>query len=817
MKNRILILAAALAALAGCQKKYELNPDFSLPTELDSPAAVALDVTSTDRIVLSWTGGGAADGGIVLYEVLFDKQGGDFSAPVDVRPSDQGAKPQLTLSHAELNAIARKAGIPAGGSGNLLWTVRGTKGGQTKTYGDYRTISVTRGEGIDNIPAHLFIAGTAATEAGQAFRTAKEGEYVIVTRLGAGNLYFTSEADGGDRFYASADGKIAMGDGAYELAAAPSTGLARLTADFNALSFKMEEIAETVNAFWNINGTDFMELSYVGKGTFEGIGEVMLNEESWGIEERYGFRVEVDGAMHRWGSHFANSEVCLPNGKDDFWYVYDQGAETSQWDYLWKMDHAMDQKNVKITLWTNKEDAFTHSVESAGDIVYEQPSTTPEQLFLKGAAAELDGQPFRKVGDKFIAYARLKSGALSFPDENGVKYFIEADKGLYIGPKKSLEVTASTGVTRVTVDFAAKKVSFEEVSASIDLVWGWTQQTAITLNYQGAGKFVGEGHLTFPGANDGRTWDEERYYFYLTVDGAEKCWGRLDGVDDQARPDGGQSADYFHIGEFDRDQWSHLWKMASALSDSDASVTIDTNDGGAITHSFVKQSADPFPPATAPSELKLSGTAAESEGQAFRLKEDGVFVIYTKLKDGKLCFKGDGKTYFWDATGLLQGSGTADVSASTGEATRITVDFKRNSVTLESVDKVRIIWSATYADIITLSYAGSGEWTGTGGPIRFLHPGEPQTPSWCSWIEERYYFTVTLDGSESTCIGRLDSVDGENRPDGGQSADFFDCTEFAWEQWSHCWKMASAMDDSSISVTLSTCKEGVMTHSITKI
>ena len=127
--KRIIPILTALLALVGCQKHYEFNTDFAMPESVDCPASVVLDVTSSQTVVFSWTGGKAADGGLVLYDVLFDKAGGNFSNPVDIRKSDQGALSQLTLSHAELNTIARKAGIKPNESGSLIWTVRGSKGG----------------------------------------------------------------------------------------------------------------------------------------------------------------------------------------------------------------------------------------------------------------------------------------------------------------------------------------------------------------------------------------------------------------------------------------------------------------------------------------------------------------------------------------------------------------------------------------------------------------------------------------------------------------------------------------------------------------
>lgn len=97
--------------MVSCQEDYELNTDFAVPTELSSPASIQLNVSSPTPVVLSWSGGGAADGGIVLYEVLFDKADGDFSKPLATVKSDLGAATSLSITHAAINTIARNAGI----------------------------------------------------------------------------------------------------------------------------------------------------------------------------------------------------------------------------------------------------------------------------------------------------------------------------------------------------------------------------------------------------------------------------------------------------------------------------------------------------------------------------------------------------------------------------------------------------------------------------------------------------------------------------------------------------------------------------------
>ena len=830
MKKIITILSAMLAVATACQKHYELNTDFAMPTSLSSPSSVTLDVTSSSTVQLAWTGGGAADGGIVLYEVLFDKAGGNFSEPLTVMPSDLGAGQTLTLTHAALNTIARKAGVAPNQTGSFIWTVRGSKGGVSKTYDGYETLSVTRGEGIDNMPERLFVAGSAAKEAGQEFRVVEEGLYSIVTRLGAGSLRFTSEKGGGLVFHASEAGKLVEGEGDYSVAEAPATGLARITVNFNTLSLKIESVEAQLHAAWEATGVDFAVLEYEGDGVFSGEGEAVFygpgrdGTPSWcsWVEERYSFFVEIDGVQKRWGSGFGGNSFT-PDGTDSFYYIYE--FDKVDWDALWKMDHALDLKNVRVTVWTNKDNQFTHMVEEAGPIVYDQPTAAPAELFLTGAAAEVDGQAFRKDGDKFIAYAKLNAGALSFVDGDGVKYFIQNENDLYIG-KRSYDVTASEGVTRITVDFSTNKVTFDEIGTDVRMIWGCNYDTVIALSYQGGGKFAGEGRVVFVDASRPESnppswlgWTEERYYFIATVNGTEVCWGRLDGEDAENRPDGEVSETFYDIGEFEWSQWDHLWKMGSIFDNSNVSAVIDTNDEGHFRHSFTKQSEDPFPPTVAPSELTLSGSGAEVEGQAFRKVADGEFVIFARLQEGTLSFRGDGKNYFFDAEkGLLQGDGAGTAAATAeGAVTKLSVNFKDLTVKAESIDKVRMIWGCCFGDIVPMTYEGAGVWGGS-GKAEFVQPGDPRC-TWLSWVEERYYFVVTIDGEERLCWGRLDGVDGEYRPDDERftaGENFYDCGEFGWSQWDHLWKMAGEMDGSDIEVKLFTNKDGVMTHTITK-
>ena len=99
MKKTIWIFTLVLMVMS-CSKEYEFSADFTVPTALVSADSVTINLASTDNIVLSWTGGAAAQG-YTTYEVLFDKAGGDFSKPVYRTFSDLGVQPKFTLNNAD--------------------------------------------------------------------------------------------------------------------------------------------------------------------------------------------------------------------------------------------------------------------------------------------------------------------------------------------------------------------------------------------------------------------------------------------------------------------------------------------------------------------------------------------------------------------------------------------------------------------------------------------------------------------------------------------------------------------------------------------
>lgn len=370
--KKILLIGSVLLAMMSCQEDYELNAGFTVPVELDSPAEIQLDVTSPIPVVLSWSGGGAADGGIVLYEVLFDKADGDFSNPLATMKSDQGAMPSLSVTHATINTIARNAGIRPEATGDIKWTVNASKGGVVKRADKVATITVTRGEGIDNIPTELYLYGSAAENNGQgglAFRRVEEGVFQIYTRLSAGKVSFKSSTTGDARTYYIDEGSK-LRDAAGETTVAASEGVTRLTVNFNTLGMTVDRIGSSVRCIWGASYDNIAVLEYAGNGKFVGEGDIRFldpakpetNPPGWlgWIEERYYFIAQVNGSDMCWGrADDVSPERPVGGEPASFYALYE--FPWSQWDHLWKMKGSLDSTHATITIDTNADGWMIHT------------------------------------------------------------------------------------------------------------------------------------------------------------------------------------------------------------------------------------------------------------------------------------------------------------------------------------------------------------------------------------------------------------------------------------------------------------------------
>lgn len=370
MKYIALFLSIFTLLLTSCEDDYNYSAEFTEPQTLISPLPVQLDLASPQNVVFSWKGGGAADGGLVLYEVLFDKVDGDFSDPLYQTPSDLGAEPQLTLTHVVLNKLARLAGVKTGETGSLKWTVKASRGGVVKMVRASGEVTLTRPAGLE-VPEQLYLYGTAAENgaSGQVFRMASDGVFVVYTTLNTdGEVYFAGDqSEEAVKYYINGDGVLV--EGSDMTSVSKQDVPVRLTVNFNTKAMTIETIS-AIRMIWGCNYSTIADLTYDKDGVFkaENVAIEFVQQDrpntnppdwlSW-TEERYYFIATVDGAEVCWGRMDGVSAERPAGGEPLSFYELGE-FPWSQWDHLWKMSGGLDMCKCTVTIHTNLEGMMVH-------------------------------------------------------------------------------------------------------------------------------------------------------------------------------------------------------------------------------------------------------------------------------------------------------------------------------------------------------------------------------------------------------------------------------------------------------------------------
>lgn len=368
MKTSFKYLAAVffMAFFSSCEKEYALYGDVSAPAALTAPENnffVKIEPAGTGMLEVTWETAKATDGGLVLYEVLFDKQDGDFSTPVYTVLSDnKGASAKLTLDHKILNKIANAAGIQSLATGDVKWTVVATKGANVAKADASRVLKLERPLGFAEIPAELYLVGSA-TEAGEDVAKAiplkkkEDGVFELYTSLKAGSYrLLTSKGADAKKYYIEND---IIKEGEAVVAVDGSATARRLTFDFNSATYQVVTI-EKIELFMAAYNTSIGVLTYTGNSTWTGESiPVEFFPFSWGRDERYKFKLITSEGSEFMGSENANngSPVGAPAS-----YFFLHPVSDSQWDYTYKFNPAADLKNVKAEIFLNPTASYAHKI-----------------------------------------------------------------------------------------------------------------------------------------------------------------------------------------------------------------------------------------------------------------------------------------------------------------------------------------------------------------------------------------------------------------------------------------------------------------------
>jgi hypothetical protein len=369
----LLLLLMLVGLLASCKKDDKALDDTITPvSNYISPADntfYKLDPPSNAAVTFEWGQARAADGTLVLYEVVFDKDGGDFSKPVySITSGTNGLDTKLVLSHGDLNKIANLAGIPSQSQGKLKWMVNASKGLNVMPAATARTMTVERPAGFSVIPGNLYLSGSGTeggATLGQAlpFKRVSSGVFELYSKLSPGDVKIVDATTGTPTNYYISGTKLLQG--ATTTNPTTTTGVYRMTLDFNNGSAVLTEI-QSVGLWISAQNKVTATLPYVGKGLWE-IDNTPIEffQFSWGRDERYKFiftEKDMAGTVkaRQYGS--TNVDNVAPTATTAAAYYNLVPVADDQWNNTFKFAAAADKKNADILVMMQPA-AYTHQVK----------------------------------------------------------------------------------------------------------------------------------------------------------------------------------------------------------------------------------------------------------------------------------------------------------------------------------------------------------------------------------------------------------------------------------------------------------------------
>lgn len=370
MKNiysKLLIVICAVFLVSCDNDETMSHTNVSAVNALYSPADNKFfDLGAQSSAIFEWEAAKAEDNGAVLYDVVFDRESGDFSKPVYTIPSDgKGFQNKLNISFTELNKIAEMAGIQSESIGKLKWTVHSTKGLNVQKSSVSGIIEVQRPGGFPT-PDQLFITGTASENGetvadAQSFKKTGATSFEIYTKLKAGSYKFITRKNGTPEVFYISDAKLKQ-DGATTYAG--ESKVYKIKVDFSDGSTTMTEIKKIELWFPPLSAYLF-EYTYSGGGIWKAANKhIDFKVESWGKDERYKFKFTVVNGTttsEEWyGS--VNGDNNRPDASTAASYWYMVPVTNDFWNNCFKFATAIDNSNVNAEInFSAAATAYTHS------------------------------------------------------------------------------------------------------------------------------------------------------------------------------------------------------------------------------------------------------------------------------------------------------------------------------------------------------------------------------------------------------------------------------------------------------------------------
>lgn len=348
-----------IIAFTSCKKdSRSLNTDVTAVTTLSAPANAAsytLAPTTGPSIQFKWAASTSQD--LVLYEVAFDKAGGDFSNPIYKVLSDgSGVQTQATITQKVLNTIASLAGVASLSTGTLKWAVIVSKATNAKLSTTSNTIQLTRPAGFAVLPSALYLTGTATeqgTDASKAiaFKKISDGVFELYTSLSAGTYSLIDKTTGTATTYSIQNNNAVVAGGSTTVTG--SKNVYRISIDLGNAAATITQII-SVGFFNGPDNKVYFTLPYVNNSQWE-IDNVTITipQESYGLDSRYKYKFTVadlagNQSVEWYGSINRDNNDPSTTTPASYYYVYK--VDSSQFDYCFKVNPAYNNKvgNVNV-------------------------------------------------------------------------------------------------------------------------------------------------------------------------------------------------------------------------------------------------------------------------------------------------------------------------------------------------------------------------------------------------------------------------------------------------------------------------------------
>ncbi|HTN38671.1 MAG TPA: SusE domain-containing protein [Arachidicoccus sp.] len=371
--NRLFLFLLGALVFVGCKKDDgTLNTRVSAVKTIFSPADnYTANLSNISSVLFEWDQARAEDGGIVLYTVVFAKADGNFDKPLYTISSDgNGLQNKATLDKSTLNKIGKLAGLQSLQSGDFKWTVFSSKGVNVMPADSSRKITIIRPSDFDHQPAQLYLTGSA-TEGGTDLAKALKvkqidvDHYEIYTSLKAGTYHFVDKTSGSEiHQYYIENNMILEGDKESTIEGGAAKPY-RISLDLGVKTTKLFEIKELGLWFAPNNKIQFT-LNYDKNGTWIANNElVTFKQESWGGDERYKFRMQVnDGtadAYEWWGSINGDNSRATSSSPASYFFLLP--APANQWDNCYKFQTEADKAHCDFMVsFSSDIENYTHKV-----------------------------------------------------------------------------------------------------------------------------------------------------------------------------------------------------------------------------------------------------------------------------------------------------------------------------------------------------------------------------------------------------------------------------------------------------------------------